>query len=262
MSNGDARVNTNEMNDAYWENILQNFNNTVTITDFQTLQNIANRVYYIPPERCMLEYGMTEGNGSDDRSKMPDSGNHCQNNDDRLHVFKRMVENYKSIWDELDNKERNFVYTCTQGGYVDTLGLFFLNRLQRDNMVESQDKYLDNLLIDLDTLDLTNLPESDFPGQDYSQYQNEDFGLPKAYDGNLNNDQLDEFPMPENTVEKQFEECQRIYKDVQGEIDKNDTRKQAMLDKYYEEIVEKKSANDYEALIQLQQKILDLPYRN
>ena len=87
----------NEMNNEFWENILQNFNNTETITDFQTLQNIANQVYYIHPERCTLEYGKTEYNGSVDRSNMPNSGNKCTDDSQRLDIFQQTVDNYRHI---------------------------------------------------------------------------------------------------------------------------------------------------------------------
>ena len=129
-------------------------------------------------------------------------------------------------------------------------------------MVISQDKYLDNLLIDLDTLSLT-----DFTDQYNSPYQSEGFELPDAYKGdldgnqfggNLNNDQFDEFP----TLETQFEECQRIHNDVQEKIDKNDKNKQNKLWEIWEKVVEKKNENDPEALIQLQQEMRNLPYRN
>ena len=135
MNSGDMRVNTDQMNDAFWDDILQSFNGPETINDFQTLQNIANQVPYIPQEKCMLEYGKTEDNGSVDRSKMPNSGNKCTDDSQRLDIFQQTVNNYQHIWDKLDNREKNFVYTCVCGGYVDTLGLFFLNRLQRNNMV-------------------------------------------------------------------------------------------------------------------------------
>ncbi|MBQ7537159.1 MAG: hypothetical protein IJT14_03500, partial [Rickettsiales bacterium] len=181
MNNG-YRVETDKMDNAFWENILQNFNNNETITDFQTLQNIANQVYYIHPERCMLEYGMTEGNDFDDRSKMPNSGNKCADDNQRLYIFQQTVDNYKHIWNKLDNREKNFVYTCVCGGYVDTLGLFFLNRLQKNSMVTSENnevpsdsKYLDNLLIDIDNAYLTNFPDPHyFSNSYYEQYQNND----------------------------------------------------------------------------------------
>lgn len=38
--------------------------------------------------------------------------------------------------------------------------------------------------------------------------------------------------------------------------------KQDILCEIWRKIVEKRRANDYEALIQLQQKMLNLPYRN
>lgn len=267
MNNG-YRVETDKMDNAFWENILQNFNNNETITDFQTLQNIANRVSYIHPEKCALEYGMTEGNGSDDRSKMPNSGNQCTDDSQRLDIFQQTVNNYQHIWDKLDNREKNFVYTCVCGGYVDTLGLFFLNRLQRNNMVTSQEKYFNNMFIDIETNDLTNLPESDFPGQDYSQYQNEDFGLPKAYHGNLdgnqfggnlNNDQLDVFPTLENHVEKLFEECKSIHKKVQRKIGL-DIPKNERLNKLWVDLLKKKRIGNCDEMLSLCKEMKKLIY--
>ena len=107
--NGDTPVNPNEMNDGFWENILQSFNGPETINDFQDLQNIANQVPYIPQEKCTLKYGVTEGNDFDNHSKMPNSGNKVTGNYKRLCIFKNIVNNYQYIWDQLDNRERNFV---------------------------------------------------------------------------------------------------------------------------------------------------------
>ncbi|MBR1429511.1 MAG: hypothetical protein IJ590_04650 [Rickettsiales bacterium] len=131
MSSVDRRVDPNQMNDAFWDNILLRFNGPETINDFQDLQNIANQVQYIHSEKCALEYGETVYNGSVDSSNMPNSVNRCTNDNQRLDIFRKTVSNYQHIWDTLDNREKNFVHTCTQGGYVDTLGLFFLNRLQK-----------------------------------------------------------------------------------------------------------------------------------
>ncbi len=266
MSNGDTEVNPKEMDDEYWENILKNFSNTATITDFQALKNIADQVTCIPQEKCALDYGMTEDNGFIDRSNTPNSGNKITDDSQRLYIFQQTVENYRQIWDKLDNREKNFVYTCVCGRYVDTLGLFFLNRLQRNNMVESQDKCFKNLLIDIETNDLTNLPESDFPERDYSQYQNEDFGLPRAYSGNLDSNQIDEFPTPENFTKKQFEECKKIYNEVTKQINKVTNQinkdKQDTLDGYYQEAIKQKDNKNYNALIELEQNMRDLLYRN
>lgn len=134
--NGDTRVNPNQMGDAFWNNILQNFNNTEAINDFSILQNIASQFSYIHPDKCTLKYGVTEGNDFDNHSKMPNSGNKCTGDYQRLCRFKNIVNNYQYIWDKLDNREKNFVHTCTQGGYMDTLGLFFLNRLENKSMVQ------------------------------------------------------------------------------------------------------------------------------
>ena len=102
--------------------------------------------------------------------------------------------------------------------------------------------------------------KNNLPDQNYGPDQNDNFGLPDAYKGDLNGNHLDEFPTLENYIKEQFEKCQEIFKKVANQIGINDTHKQAILDKYYEEIVEKKRANDYEALIKLQQKMLNLPY--
>ena len=102
--------------------------------------------------------------------------------------------------------------------------------------------------------------KNNLPDQNYSRYQNDNFGLPDAYNGGLNDDQSDEFPMPEKLVEKQFEECRRIHKEVQNKIGRDDSKNE-QLNKLWVDIVNKKNCRSYYEMLSLCNKMEKLIHK-